>query len=125
MSLGSYGRLDPDGLFRTAMTTVRPNSKESVVLHPTQKRVLTVREVARAQGFPDTYEFASVCVQRRGIIEDQYRQIGNAVPVTLALALAKAFGKTVIEQDREAGGELDDHDENQNDVDGSDASEEY
>ena len=56
----------------------------------------------------------------------QYRQIGNAVPVTLALALAKAFGKTVIEQEREAGGELDDHDDrNQNDVDGSDASEEY
>ena len=40
-------------------------------------RMLTNRECARAQGFPDTYEFV-------GKPEDVKRQIGNAVPVNVA-----------------------------------------
>lgn len=48
--------------------------------HPHETRPLTVREYARIQTFPDTWTFA-------GSLADQYRQIGNAVPVQLAYQL--------------------------------------
>lgn len=47
-------------------------------------RMLTARELARAQGFPDDYEF-------HGTKEAVIRQIGNAVPVNLGKALCKAI----------------------------------
>jgi len=46
-----------------------------------QARMITVREAARLQGFPDAVEF-------QGNHGDQFRQIGNAVPPPLARALA-------------------------------------
>ena len=47
------------------------------VLHPEQHRVVSVRECARSQGFPDTYKFF-------GSILDKHRQVGNAVPPPMA-----------------------------------------
>ncbi|KAG2037322.1 S-adenosyl-L-methionine-dependent methyltransferase [Suillus americanus] len=90
-----FQRLDADMYFSTALTTVQPNTKGGQVLHPSQKRILTVRECARAQGFPDKYEFVSVNKEKKDMakaIQDQLRQIGNAVPTSLAHALGKAFG---------------------------------
>ncbi|OJA16030.1 hypothetical protein AZE42_04287 [Rhizopogon vesiculosus] len=72
-----------------------PNNKTGQVLHPSQKRILTVRECARAQGFPDNYEFVSVNADRKAI-NDQFRQIGNAVPIPLALALGQALGEAMF-----------------------------
>jgi DNA (cytosine-5)-methyltransferase 1 len=43
-------------------------------------RMLSVRELARAQGFPDSFMFT-------GTKTDAVRQIGNAVPVSTAEAL--------------------------------------
>ena len=43
-------------------------------------RMLTTRELARAQGFPDEYQFS-------GNREQRVKQIGNAVPVNTARAL--------------------------------------
>ncbi|CAM9615822.1 unnamed protein product, partial [Choristocarpus tenellus] len=43
-------------------------------------RVVSVRECARSQGFPDHFRFCG------GIVE-RYRQIGNAVPPPLAMAI--------------------------------------
>jgi len=54
-----------------------------MMCHPTQDRPLSIREYARIQQFPDNWEFM-------GTIVAKYRQIGNAVPVGLALALGKA-----------------------------------
>ncbi|KAG1724751.1 S-adenosyl-L-methionine-dependent methyltransferase [Suillus paluster] len=89
-----YQRLNADMYFSTALTTVLPNTKGGQVLHPSQKRILTVRECARAQGFPDDYKFVSVNKGRKIVkaIDDQFRQIGNAVPIPLAYALGNALG---------------------------------
>lgn len=51
-------------------------------LHPTENRALTVREAARIQTFDDSIIF-------EGNRQEQCIQVGNAVPVKLANALAK------------------------------------
>jgi len=48
-----------------------------------RRRMLTVREGARLQGFPDWFEF-------KGEQSEQFDQIGNAVPPLLAVALARS-----------------------------------
>ena len=48
-------------------------------------RRMTVREVARVQGFPDDFKFIYTNV------DDAYKMIGNAVPVNLAYEIALAI----------------------------------
>ncbi|KAG7612367.1 Bromo adjacent homology (BAH) domain [Arabidopsis suecica] len=79
---GLYGRLDWQGNFPTSVTDPQPMGKVGMCFHPEQHRILTVRECARSQGFPDSYEFA-------GNINHKHRQIGNAVPPPLAFALGR------------------------------------
>jgi DNA (cytosine-5)-methyltransferase 1 len=76
-----YGRLDPDGLFSTILTKADPHW--GAYIHPDQDRTLTVRECARAQSFPDRFQFLGP----RG---EQFRQVGNAVPPRLAYVIAEA-----------------------------------
>lgn len=52
-----YKRIHVHRLFPTSTTTVEPGSRSGHVLHPTQRRVITLREYARSQGFPDTFTF--------------------------------------------------------------------
>ncbi|KAF5373890.1 hypothetical protein D9758_000794 [Tetrapyrgos nigripes] len=102
-----YGRLDGDSYFKTALTSFAPNLKCSYILHPSQRRTITYREAARAQGFPDHYEFLSEDrVPPNKAIKDIYKQIGNAVPVPLALALGLVLGDAMIDnwRDRERAG---------------------
>ncbi|KAG6551170.1 hypothetical protein Mapa_007405 [Marchantia paleacea] len=77
---GLFGRLDWDGNFPTSITDPQPMGKVGMCFHPVQNRIVTVRECARSQGFPDSYMFA-------GNIICKHRQIGNAVPPPLACAL--------------------------------------
>ena len=47
---GLYGRLAWDGFFSTTVTNPEPMGKQGRVLHPSQHRVVSVRECARSQG---------------------------------------------------------------------------
>ncbi|KAJ1736235.1 hypothetical protein LPJ61_000019 [Coemansia biformis] len=82
---GLYGRLDPMGCFGTALTEMSPMGKSGTVLLHDQRRVLSVRECARAQGFPDKFRLYSI---KENDTRDMHRQIGNAVPPPLAYALS-------------------------------------
>ncbi|MBS9766150.1 MAG: DNA (cytosine-5-)-methyltransferase [Flavobacteriaceae bacterium] len=57
-----------------------PAMKQTERCHPKETRPLTIRESARIQTFPDDWIF-------QGAKGQQYKQIGNAVPVNLAYAL--------------------------------------
>lgn len=65
--------------------TCSPAQKQTERCHPDETRPFTVREYARIQTFPDDWEFA-------GSMAQQYKQIGNAVPVNLA----KEVGYSII-----------------------------
>ncbi|MDA1061047.1 MAG: DNA cytosine methyltransferase [bacterium] len=69
--------------------TCSPGQKMTERCHPEEVRPFTVREYARIQSFPDTWEFV-------GSMSSQYRQIGNAVPVNLATAVAKEVYKSIM-----------------------------
>jgi len=71
-----YRRLKWDDVSWT-ITHVR----KTVLIHPLQDRLISVRESARLQSFPDWYRFS-------GSLNQQYQQIANAVPPLLAKAVA-------------------------------------
>ena len=69
-------------------------------------RRLSVKEIARIQTFPDWYEFSRGTSNRNdnAKLDLVYKQIGNAVPVRLALAVAEPiaeFARTQLEQEKE------------------------
>ena len=68
--------------------TCAPAQKQTERCHPEETRPLTVREYARIQTFPDEWEFV-------GSLSSQYKQIGNAVPVNLALAVGRSLIATL------------------------------
>lgn len=80
---GAYARLDSR---RPAMTitTQTQNPGSGRFTHYRDNRVITVREVARIQSFPDDFRFF-------GFQAVQRRHVGNAVPPFLAQAIATAL----------------------------------
>lgn len=80
-----YGRLRRDQPSYTINTYFnRPGN--GCHIHYNQDRVLSQREAARLQSFPDSFEFLGT----QGAI---HTQIGNAVPPLLAFQIAKTLGK--------------------------------
>ena len=61
------------------------------MFHPVQDRIVSVRECARAQGFPDTFRFY-------GTVGSRHRQVGNAVPPPLARAIGGEFRAALLEK---------------------------
>lgn len=87
---GAYGRLTKDMIAPTITRWVfHPGSGRWG--HPVDSRVITIREAARIQGFPDSYEFMGTYTQQAG-------QLGNAVPPVLISNLMKYLNKTLDAQ---------------------------
>ncbi|KAH9901025.1 S-adenosyl-L-methionine-dependent methyltransferase [Cubamyces lactineus] len=103
---GLYGRLNATKWFHTTVTNVEPSAKQSYVLHPWCRRILTVRELARSQGFPDWFVFYSI----DNNVKTLQRHIGNAVPWPVSEALARELKYARLQkwlQDREDAIEVD------------------
>ena len=79
---GFYRRLSWDAPAPILVTS--PAHLGSCICHPDEDRPLSVKEYARLQGFPDDWKFVGTTAQK-------YRMIGEAVPVDLAKAIAKAI----------------------------------
>lgn len=79
---GFFRRLSWDSPSPTI--TGRSNRKASAVCHPDHVRPLSVLESARLQGFPDDWQF-------EGSMSSQYMQVGNAVPISLGIAIGNAI----------------------------------
>ena len=78
--VGFYRRLSLKEPAPTLVTS--PIQKATMLCHPSELRPLSVTEYARLQQFPDDWMF-------EGKTSDCYRQIGNAVPITLGRALGE------------------------------------
>jgi len=83
---GRYGRLHRKKTFPTIVT--KPEPYWGRYIHPIFDRLVSIRECARAQGFPDSFRFY-------GAIASRYRQIGNAVPPPLSTAFASEIKKAL------------------------------
>ena len=68
--------------------TCSPSQKQTERCHPDETRPFTVREYARIQTFPDDWEFV-------GGMGQQYKQIGNAVPVELGRQIGIQIKKAI------------------------------
>ncbi|MCC8050014.1 MAG: DNA cytosine methyltransferase [Clostridiales bacterium] len=90
-----------DGLKRRGVTVLDPYSQAPTItsipdelVHYCEPRILTVREHARIQSFPDWYEFkgkyTSGGVRRRKEVP-RYTQVGNAVPPLFAEQMGMAL----------------------------------
>jgi len=77
--------------------TCSPAQKQTERCHPDEIRPFQVREYARIQTFPDDWIFS-------GSMTQQYKQIGNAVPVNLSNALALSL-IDILNQIEELGNE--------------------
>jgi DNA (cytosine-5)-methyltransferase 1 len=86
---GFFRRLSFSRPSPTLLTS--PVTKASSLCHPSQLRPLSVTEYARIQQFPINWKFM-------GTIEQQYRQIGNAVPLGLASAVGKVIFNSLLEK---------------------------
>ena len=64
--------------------TTAPAQGQTERCHPEETRPLTIREYARIQTFPDSWEFS-------GSNNSIYKQIGNAVPVNLGFAMGRSL----------------------------------
>ena len=72
-----------------ASCTIKENHG-GVNIHPVESRVITVREMARLQSFPDDFIF-------KGPKSKQMVQVGNAVPPLLAKAIGLSIKKSLEE----------------------------
>lgn len=91
--VGRHQRLSWDGVCPTlrAGTGSDKGSYQSVrPIHPTEPRVITVREAARLQGFPDSHRFHPT-------IWHSFRMIGNSVPPPVARVILGRVIQTCVD----------------------------
>ena len=86
-AISRFYRLDAQGLAptqRAGTDSLRGNHTAPRPIHPTEPRVISVREAARLHGYPDAFTFG-------GTIWMGLRGIGNSVPPPLARAVAESL----------------------------------
>jgi len=90
-----YGRMKWDDVAPT-MTTYCVGLNNGRFGHPEQNRAITIREAALIQSFPKNYKLID---PDKNIFSSPTlaRQIGNAVPVGLGVAIAKSIKKHIRE----------------------------
>lgn len=132
---GAYGRLDMNAVFPTTVTNAGPTAKQSRCLHPDVRlsfvlsssklmisqshRMLTIREFARSQGFPDSFEFVSlkdkvitVCIFSLSGTTEAYRLFcvdtkanrQRRAPSTSQRSWTRTPGSTFSEMEARSGG---------------------
>jgi DNA (cytosine-5)-methyltransferase 1 len=79
--------------------TTRPDSKATMLCHPTELRPLSIREYAAIQQFPRDWKLD-------GSIPQKYKQLGNAVPVGLGKAVGLALRSAMRKRKRVQGSGL-------------------
>lgn len=77
---GFYRRIALNKPSPTLVT--HPAMPATDLAHPCKDRPLSIQEYKRIQEFPDNWELA-------GSLIEQYKQVGNAVPASLGIAIAK------------------------------------
>lgn len=81
-----YRRFGRNEIVGTMTASAQPEN--CGIIHPTENRRFTIREVARIQTFPDDFIFFDDTLKN---ITAMYKVIGNAVPVHLAQVLGEAI----------------------------------
>lgn len=84
-----YRRLSWDTLSPTIV-----HARRAMLIHPKEHRIISVREAARLQSFPDSFRFF-------GGTNEEYQQVANAVPPVMAEFLAKKFRKVLLKNGRD------------------------
>jgi DNA (cytosine-5)-methyltransferase 1 len=79
-----WWKLDPTKPSRTLTAHMGKDTYSHIHFDGRQARTISVREAARLQSFPDGFVFA-------GAMNAAFRQIGNAVPPLLGLAVARTL----------------------------------
>src|SRR5262249_35736882 len=79
-----WWKMYADAPARTLMAHIGKDTYSHIHYDSAQGRVISVREAARLQSFPDGFIFA-------GTMNPAFRQIGNAVPPVMAREIAKAI----------------------------------
>lgn len=78
-----YKRLDAS---KPSITIVNP--RKSLITHPTENRIVSIRECARLFDLPDTFQFV-------GSLSEKQQQIANGVPARLARAIGLQIRKVI------------------------------
>jgi DNA (cytosine-5)-methyltransferase 1 len=87
-----WRKLDPDEPCHTITAHLGKDTYSHIHYSGRQKRAITIREAARLQSFPDSFEFA-------GNMGDMFAQIGNAVPPLFARALGRRLRRMLTSAD--------------------------
>ena len=94
----------PNKIYSSRNRRLKPNEPSYTVtsqcldemIHPYLDRQPTPREVARLQAFPDWYFINGPYVKfHSDPLQDKYEQVGDAIPVLMAKALAQSMSKAL------------------------------
>jgi DNA (cytosine-5)-methyltransferase 1 len=85
-----WRKMEADLPARTLTAHIGKDTYSHIHYDSLQARVISVREAARLQSFPDGFHFT-------GPMNNAFRQIGNAVPPLLAFAIAQQMRNLFIE----------------------------